>query len=77
VEAIGASMTPCIDGGHANEVEPRLEDTPNGATLIPGGGTSDDVMSVLGPLILWTWELVCWGCQATPEHRSCPPTEGK
>jgi hypothetical protein len=38
VEATGASMTPCIDGGHANEVEPRLEDTPNGATLIPGGG---------------------------------------
>jgi hypothetical protein len=36
VEAAGANMTPHIDGGRANEVEPRLEGAPDGAALIPG-----------------------------------------
>jgi hypothetical protein len=36
VEAARANMTPHIDGGRANEVEPRLEGAPDGAALIPG-----------------------------------------
>jgi hypothetical protein len=54
-----ANMTPCVDSGRANEVEPRSKDMPDGADLIPGslrgpgfspsrGTTSDDMMSVLG-----------------------------
>jgi hypothetical protein len=35
VEAAGANMTPCVDCGHANEVEPRPRDVPDGAILIP------------------------------------------
>jgi hypothetical protein len=36
MEAASTNMTPCIDGDHANEVEPRPEDVPDGATLILG-----------------------------------------
>jgi hypothetical protein len=36
VEVAGANMTPGVDSGRVNEVEPRLEDTPDGAAIIPG-----------------------------------------
>jgi hypothetical protein len=36
VEAAGANVTPHINSGCVNEVEPQLEDTPDGAALIPG-----------------------------------------
>jgi hypothetical protein len=59
VEAVGAKVTPRVDGGRANEAEPRPEDTPGGAAFIPGspvglgfcpprGITSDNVMSAPG-----------------------------
>jgi hypothetical protein len=35
VEAAGANVTPCVDDGRVNEVEPRPEDAPDGAALIP------------------------------------------
>jgi hypothetical protein len=52
-------MTPCVDGGRANEVEHWHEDAPDGAALIlgpprgqdfrpPRGTASDDVMSIPG-----------------------------
>jgi hypothetical protein len=36
VEAVGANMTPHVDGGHENEVEPRPEGAPDGTALILG-----------------------------------------
>jgi hypothetical protein len=35
-EVTGANMTPRVDGGHVNEVEPRPEDAHDGAALILG-----------------------------------------
>jgi hypothetical protein len=36
MEAAGANMTPCVDGGCANEVDTLPEDVPDGAILICG-----------------------------------------
>jgi hypothetical protein len=36
VEVTSANMTPRVDGGHVNEVEPRPEDAHDGAALILG-----------------------------------------
>jgi hypothetical protein len=59
VEAAGANMTPRINGGHANEAEPRPEDASGGVALIldspwgpdfslPQETASEDVMSIPG-----------------------------
>jgi hypothetical protein len=34
VEATCANVTPCVDGGHVNKVEPQPENTPDEAALI-------------------------------------------
>jgi hypothetical protein len=36
VEALGANVTPCVNSGHVNDVEPQPKDTTDGAALIPG-----------------------------------------
>jgi hypothetical protein len=80
MEAAGANMTPRIDGDHANEVEPRPEDAPDGAALIlgsprgpgfspPQGTASDNMMSTLGSLDivdLGAGELGLPGCPTVP-----------
>jgi hypothetical protein len=35
MEAMGANVTPRVDGGHESEVEPCPENVPEGAALIP------------------------------------------
>jgi hypothetical protein len=88
VEAASANVTPRVNGGRANEVEPQPKDASDGAALILGslrGPASARPVGplqtmwglLLGPLILWTWELVSWSCQAALERHSCPPAGGK
>jgi hypothetical protein len=61
MEAVGANVTPHINGGCANEVEPQSEDALDGAALIPGSPrgpgfsapwetASDDTRSILGSI---------------------------
>jgi hypothetical protein len=80
LEAAGANMTPHVDRGRVNEVEPRPEDAPDGAALIigsprgpsfsqPRGTSSDDTMSIPGSLDIMDFragQLGLLGCPKVP-----------
>jgi hypothetical protein len=40
--AVGANVSPCVDGNHANGAEPRPEYTPSWAALTPGTSKGPD-----------------------------------
>jgi hypothetical protein len=80
VEALGANVTPRVNSGHVNDVEPQPKDTADGAALIPGSlrgpgfsppreTTSDDMGSAPGPIDimdLGARELGLPGCPRAP-----------
>jgi hypothetical protein len=76
VGAVGADVTPCIDGDRVNEVEPQPTDTPSAADLVlrslrgsgfspPREAASDDMMSIAASFDVvdpGTGELGLSGC---------------